>query len=159
MKAVAPRIERLYESEVERWRTAWQRFEDELWEPILDDELQAFSDFEDARADKALRKRLDLIIGAWDHEVGWTEPDAAHSAFLEAFYEAAPPDRNAPDFSRWPEDMPKAPPDDAGEAEMWKICRREKGNSEDERLAAGWVLFQLAALRYCRAKNFPRISV
>ena len=50
MKAVAPRIERLYESEVEHWRAAWERFEDDLFRPLLDDEIEAYCQYSVAEA-------------------------------------------------------------------------------------------------------------
>ncbi len=58
--------------------------------------------------------------------------------------------------------MPEAPPHDAGaEAKMWKICRRDqgKGEGEDECLAAGYVLMQLAMARVARIYHRPRFQV
>ncbi len=160
MKAVAPRIERLYESEARRWRAAWERFEDDLFRPLLDDEIEAYIDCEDARADEAVCQRLDHIIEAWEQEAGLPQDDDAQRAFIEGVDQALLPDGlDRPDLTRWPDGMPEAPPHDAGaEAKMWKICRRDQGNGEDERLAAGYVLTQLAMARVARIYHRPRFQ-
>ncbi len=68
MKAVAPRIERLYESEVERWRSAWQRFFQDCWRPFNKSETQAFSDYVDLTPEE--QAALAPIIDAWSREIG-----------------------------------------------------------------------------------------
>ena len=134
------------------WRAAWDRFAVDLWEPIPDDELDAFIDYVDeTKADGALWARLVEIRGAWEQEAGLTEADAdAWHTFTEALEKAWPIDRDRLDLKRWPQAVPQAPPDDGAKAKLWEICRRDKGKSEDERLAAGWVLTQLAMTRAAR---------
>ena len=150
MKAVGPRIERLYESQAERWRAAWLRFEVDLWRPVQYDEKQAYLDACAARGDAALVERVDLITGRWAHEAGLTKRSTGWNTFFDSFDAAVPHDLDTPDLSLWPEAVPQAPPDDGTEARLWEICRRDKGKGADERLAAGWVLLLLAARLYSR---------
>lgn len=147
MKAVAPRIERLYESEVERWRAAWQRFFQDFWRPLNNSETQAFSDYVDLTPEE--QAALAPIIEAWSREID-DEPDdgVAWSAFINDFDDAVPTSHLSEiDLSLWPDRLPDPPPD---MPEMWEIARRAVVEGGDERLAAGWVLFQLACGRIAR---------
>jgi len=134
------------------WRAAWERFFTDLWEPIPDDELDAFIDYTyAAKADASLWNRLVEIRGTWEREAGLSEAGAdAWHTFTEALEKAWPLDPDRLDLKLWPEAVPQAPPDDGTEGVLWEICRRDKGKSEDERLAAGWVLTQLAMIRAAR---------
>ena len=147
MKAVAPRIERLYESEVERWRSAWQRFFQDCWRPLNNSETQAFSDYVDLTPEE--QAALAPIIEAWNREID-DEPDdgEAWSSFINDLDDAVPPSHlNEIDLSLWPDRVPDPPPD---MPELWKIACRTVVEGGDERLAAGWVLFQLACGRIAR---------
>ena len=144
MKAVLPRIERLYESEAERWHAAWKRFDEELWRPLSSQELQDFLDACDAPA--AWLEAMAVIIRAWNQEAGGDGDETEWAAFLAAFDEAVPQSDEV-DLSRWPHLMPVPPPDTP---EMWQIARRDASKGEPERLAAGWVLYQLATGRAAR---------
>ncbi len=152
MKAVAPRIERLYESEVERWRAAWDDFFRVFWQAFSDAGLEAFIDYEDLSLER--RGEIALIIEAWNREVNADDDDdgLAWQSFTDDFDDALPADHKAKvDLSLWPDRVPVPPPD---MPEMWEIARRAGVEGGDERLAAGWVLFQLACGRiarlYCR---------
>ena len=94
---------------------------------------------------------------AWNREAECEDDGgAAFGAFLDAFWEALPPENpDHTDLTRWPEGIPQAPPDDDGETKLWKIGRRDKGKGEDERLAAGFVLMQLAMARVARIYHRP----
>ena len=151
MKAVGPRIERLYESQVERWRAAWHRFEADLWRPVYRDEKQAYLKAFHAKGDAALVARIDSVTECWSREVGLTKrTTAGWNTFFDSFALAVPYDLDTPLLSLWPQGVPQAPPYDAIEARLWEVCRQDKGMGEDELMAAGWVLLQLSSLRYSR---------
>ena len=150
MKALSTRIDNLYESQVERWRTAWRCFEVDLWKPVDADEKRAWLEAHAAKEDAALVARVDLITGRWADESGLTKRSTGWNTFFDRFNAAVTFDLDTPDLSLWPEGIPQAPPYDETEGRLWEIARRDKDKGADERLAAGWVLLLLASLRYSR---------
>ena len=117
MKAVAPRIERLYESEARRWRTAWEQFIDTALRPLTDDELDVFAStgFDLSEEDRtAFDELADVLVTsifpkpdrpAWDR---WLQSDDWDPGF------------DVPDLSKWPDLIPQ-PPDEPPDA--WDALR------------------------------------
>jgi len=146
MKAVAPRIDRLYESQAGRWRKQWERFYEQLWRPLSNREVEACAAFWGLSPERCAA--LSPVVEAWCREIGIDpEQEAAWDRFLNAFIGASDIDTDIVDLSRWPADVP-LPPEDL--PALWTIVRRDAGKGADECLAAGYVLFLLAAGRVAR---------
>lgn len=164
MKAVAPRIERLYESEVERWRTAWERFLDSLWGHLSYDEQRAYDELHGLAPNDDVNAEMQEVLDRWsqelldetgEHELEALDTGEFVDAYFDRFWDAVPSDLDVVDLMRWPAGVPWPPHEDPAKAleyemRLQRLCRRDKGEGRAERLAAVYILFIIAVYRTAR---------